>query len=394
MNVKKLDCPYCGANLKIAPNATHCRCVYCGSDFQIDADVEMEHKTVVDSDGYITLENGERVKPYHNYTTMQTAHRGESREYDFYYDPTGKVHWGAPPVEKLRRVKITVLTILIVIVAFPILGLIWFVLDNSSDTARKTVYEEDFDPYLVIAVSADGVSGSAKLHITFIQSGYAPMGEWTASKETGLKNGDAVTIQFAPKALDTQYKVQDRYYMFTADDTFGEFTYTVSGLNEYVRDLDEQGVSAEDLDKFCQIAEEEIDNTMLASMDFGDADCKVADVDYLGYITRIKKDFAGGELLILYKVTLNWYGQSYEKYVPIGFKDVQVTSDGTVVSDYKPYLKVAGVPTDSIGKTDTFAKPPVWAVYVYGFDSFSTMETTLLFGDAGTYDITNGHYED
>ena len=133
---------------------------------------------------------------------------------------------------------------------------------------------------------------------------------------------------------------------------------------------------------------------MLASMNFGDADFKVTGVDYLGYITRIKKDYAGGELLILYKVTLSWYGQSYEKYVPIGFKDVQVMSDGTVVSDYKPYLKVAGVPADSIGKTDTFAKPPVWAVYVYGFDSFSTMETTLLFGDAGTYGITNGHYED
>ena len=83
MNVKKMDCPYCGANLKIAPNATHCRCIYCGSDFQIDANVEMEHKTVVDSDGYITLENGGRVKPYHNYTTVQTDHNGNSREYDF-----------------------------------------------------------------------------------------------------------------------------------------------------------------------------------------------------------------------------------------------------------------------------------------------------------------------
>ena len=200
MNVKKMDCPYCGANLKIAPNATHCRCIYCGSDFQIDANVEMEHKTVVDSDGYITLENGDRVKPYHNYTTVQTDHQGESREYDFYYDHTGKMHWGAPPAEKLRRVKITVLSIIIAVVAFPILGLIWFVSDNSSDSASKAVYEEGFDPYSVIVVSADGVSGSAKLRVIFTQSGYASMGEWTASKETGLKNGDVVTIQFAPKA--------------------------------------------------------------------------------------------------------------------------------------------------------------------------------------------------
>jgi len=101
-----------------------------------------------------------------------------------------------------------------------------------------------FDPFDSIDVSFSGTAPFGEAH--FFDFDPHPSGIYSIAPETGLKNGDQVTVHFSCREKEEMISLHGEYPSAT------EMTFTVSGLPTYVQSPDE--IPAADFDKLVSYA--------------------------------------------------------------------------------------------------------------------------------------------
>lgn len=89
---------------------------------------------------------------------------------------------------------------------------------------------ETFNPFDELRFDVSGTSGKARLHL--FSDGIVPIGFFEVSDELNLKNGQVITVSLTK---DIDYYVEKFHKLPESM----EFQYTVSGLNEYAKKIDE-----------------------------------------------------------------------------------------------------------------------------------------------------------
>lgn len=336
MNLRQMTCPSCGASLDIDLADDRCRCSYCGTEFYVED------------------------KPVRK--NVEELHKKKPNT------------WTAG--------VIVALLILAVCSTFLIFALV----SNRQQGAESRNYAENFDPYdAIYSVWAEGVSGYAKIKVEFAENSYETMGSWEISKETDLANGDVVTITFVP-VTEKDFYLDGKLYNFSADTVYGPMEYTISGLDEFVTDVNKDGVPAERFEEMKRLAEEHIRTTELFNLS-SEAEITILSTEYLGYVVRIKKDEPTADFILFYRVGFKWYDEEMERYVPVKYTDVKMTADGILDCNYLPTFKMYGAGSGSVGRSDYLHEPYKFSAYVYGFTSESLMHSSVVTSAESKYDI-------
>ena len=199
---------------------------------------------------------------------------------------------------------------------------------TAAFTADGLTPVEEVDPFADITITYEGIAprGRAVINISGADKTLA----YTPDKESGLSNGDVITLTAAPKSNMTMEEYTQKYGKVL---TAAEQTYTVEGMTSYVSSLDE--IPQETLDKMNQTY---LDAYPAHIADLG----SVTDMELLGnYILTAKGDASPyNQIYFVYKVTADFTAEDadvgvQEYYWCAYYKDVTLMPDGTVSADYE-----------------------------------------------------------
>lgn len=176
---------------------------------------------------------------------------------------------------------------------------------------------EEIDPFADLNVSFSGISPNGRVEYTYNgDNDYISTYDFEADKESGLQNGDIVTIRIE----EDEYNAS--YYGYTCTKT--EMQYTVSGLSEYVSSFDE--LTEDFVAELKQEAEDSIYSYTAGN--YSD-ESSMADLAYVGYALLTQKPDAdvyyGNMLYIVYRGLLSSSENSFAPvwvYYPVLFTNV------------------------------------------------------------------------
>ncbi len=196
MKLVEMECPQCGAPLKVDADGEKAVCGYCGHTLLIEREE----------------------------TAEQIRQKEYARAYGYH---KGKLQAEAEAEKKAARWKpAPVLICLMVFAGVVLLGLL---VNGLGELAKPAV-----DPFACIAVSFRGTDGRGELVLEELQTQedlILSEVDFEISKERGLSQGEKVRI----RAESDTYRL-----------TQTERVYTVSGLDEYITSFD--GIPREALD--------------------------------------------------------------------------------------------------------------------------------------------------
>lgn len=199
----------------------------------------------------------------------------------------------------------------------------------TDDTLEVTVEDLDkitvINPFDDVSVAFDGISPNGTAQVDY-EGDYSEVGySMEVSQRSGLKNGDTITVTFYAENLEPNYGIR-------LSET--EKTYEVSGLAEYITDLNE--ISEADLDAMKQETEDVIYAYTAGNYS---SSSSISDLQYAGYILLSSKsadyyDY-NNYLYLIYKAALsNSNGDFYKTdiYYPVRFSQL-VAADGSLSYD-------------------------------------------------------------
>lgn len=187
---------------------------------------------------------------------------------------------------------------------------------------------EEVDPFAELTITYDGIAPLAKARLD--ASGMDNTLSYTIDKETGLSNGDVITVTAAPKSSMTMDEYIQKYGKVL---TATEQTYTVEGLSSYVASLDD--IPQDTLDKMNQTY---LDAYPAHIADLG----SVTDMELLGnYVLTAKSNASPyNQIYFVYKVTADFTAMDAEDgvqeyYWCAYYENVMMMPDGTLSADYE-----------------------------------------------------------
>lgn len=213
-----------------------------------------------------------------------------------------------------------------------------FQLESEEITVTVEGLEEVemIDPFEDVSVSFEGIAPNGKVNVQMNDSS-GDVG-YTVSQESGLSNGDVITVTLEPKeGMNAYAERYGRAFSTT------EKTYTVEGLTSYAAALD--SIPKDMMSKLQQQAEDSI-QASAASWTEGNS---IKEAKLLGhYFLTAKEGFSvkpQNELYLVYEITANVTGlkrggdgetmeTAEEKYYTYCcFTDLMLLSDGTCSVD-------------------------------------------------------------
>lgn len=310
------ECPNCGARLKIAPGATHCRCSYCDTDFHFDKNVIVDHPGTVEFKG----------------------------------DPDAK--------SKFSTVIMIAVALIFIIVMISITSVIITQEKRDyNDAIKHDVEQVSIDPFDNITVSFSGINHSGAAKITNNNNYKCSINRVDVDRNYDLSNGEeiVVTVDY------NQDKAKENGVTITNISK----TYLVSGLYEYISDPEKiDGY----LDKLKEYAEAALTDYKKMSM-YEYQWTEQKDLTYLGWITLAHKKKSQGKIYLVYKAVYFDEKGSKTIYTPICFKEPIMTADGAVKTEYTANVSSG---SDIIRISDN------WQSSVYGYESLNLLKDTLI----------------
>lgn len=249
-------------------------------------------------------------------------------------------------------------------------------LELTGGTATFTVDGlepiEEVDPFANATITYDGYAPRAKAKLEV--SGADGTIVYTLDKESGLSNGDVITVTAAPKSDMTMEEYTQKYGKVL---TATEQTYTVEGLTAYATSLDD--IPQDSLDKMNQTY---LDAYAAHIADLG----SVMDMELLGnYVLTAKGDASPyNQFYFVYKVTADFTEKDAEEgvqeyYWCAYYENVMLMPDGTVSADYEEL---------HMG-SHTYNMLIVDAWYVEGCKDLDTLYRFNVTENSGKYDCVS-----
>ncbi len=213
-----------------------------------------------------------------------------------------------------------------------------FLLKGEEITAIVEGLEEVemFDPFEDVTVSFEGIAPDGKVNVQ-LDEGIGDI-KYQVSQESGLSNGDVITITLEPKeGMNAYAERYGRAFSTT------EMTYTVEGLTSYATTLD--SIPEDMMKKMEQQAEDSL-RASAASWAEGNS---IKEITLLGHYFLNRKDGFSvnpqNELYLVYEITANVTGlkrggdgetmETAEEtyYTYCRFSDILLLPDGTCSLD-------------------------------------------------------------
>lgn len=315
------ECPYCGANLVVAPESDHCRCRFCDSYIEIQRDKIKE------------IPNNVPAQPVNN-------------------NKTGK---------DVRAITGVILTVALLTVFCTLGSCVSLLVPISQSTQTQESKEPAFKTISCkdsVDISVKGFSGFAELGIIsgrrnlLTIDGLVIRTDVTPGR-TALKNGDKLSIHFE---IDGEVAKSNRLDIVDTD-----FEYTVSGLNTYITSLEEDKELLGDLQN---LATQAIINKEAVFLSKPQSTPQIS--SYLGYVICVDKDGEHSTCCLLYETNIQRDNATDTVYIPVFFKNIYEDAEGNIVADYKPSAKSDGY----IGM-GSYSSKESYSVYGYKtFDEF------------------------
>ena len=352
------ECPHCGARLIIAPGATHFKCNYCDSSFERDPNVVVDYPNRKDFPDDKTAEE-KRIEMLKDSLDKARAEAREAKDQGIIKDRTAKFIVIAVMSPFLLGVFLFFLLVFVGMVAG---------IGDSSDYSRSYDYDDyyesgseskqliEIDPFDTLQLSYKGISGSAWISTSDTHSYYGVSG-FKIDNNGHFKNGDTFTVTCE------YYDSTVRNYGYKLKCTTRQ--YTVSGLPEYISDFD--SLSQEYKDKFKKYAVEKIVPSNLTHQGTFYNDT-LSDIEYCGWIARVKKDLSDGDIFLVYSIKWDRAGTIHDMYVTARFRDTVVTADGDVTASWEPSM-TSDYKTVNLGGSLSDA---------YGFASLDSVKDFLV----------------
>ncbi len=218
--------------------------------------------------------------------------------------------------------------------------------EDAAYTVEGLQEASTFDPFEGIEVVFEGVAPNGYANVTGKADNSAAQNlSYRLDKQDGLSNGDTVTLTAYTSYGDT---VEQCITQFGLIPSPLEKTYTVEGLDSYIRSLND--VSAESLKKMEEQAEDIYQAYVARDWDEEEGE-KLKSLTYIGsyLLTNKNTDEFGGvdnALYLIYKVQINNYysnddGETYNEvndiYWYTMYSDLLVDPDGVTTVDLSEY---------------------------------------------------------
>ena len=258
---------------------------------------------------------------------------------------------------------------------------------SAKFTAKGLEEVEQVDPFDDLTVTFDGFAPNATLNMSSSDGSL----EFTADKESGLSNGDTVTITAKPYG---SMSAEEYAQTYGKELTETEKTYTVEGLSAYAVAVDE--IPQDMQDKMLKQADDSI-QASCASWSEGNS---LKEARFLGYyFLTSKPDFAQSpynELYCVYQITANMTGlkrggdgetqetgeETY--YTFYRYSDIMLLEDGTCTTDLSSGELCSNIIESDYGYWDFIAT-------FYTFHGYKDLDS--LFNDCVTQKIGEYNYE-
>jgi len=204
--------------------------------------------------------------------------------------------------------------------------------DVSSKEYTVSGLEEldTYDPYEDIELVYDGISGEASVKVEIGDSKEVQYFSYRFDKDYGLSNGDEIELT---ATVTNEAEFMEEFKLIPGKEPK---KYTVSGLSHYLEKedvLDDEGL------KTMQEAAEDALFSDSSSWRNFDLD----DLNYLGYITYIKKDSGYGRrnfVDLMYELDMKYKSDSKDHvkaYTVVRFYEIVVTDEGAWKADISNY---------------------------------------------------------
>ncbi|WP_022754234.1 hypothetical protein [Butyrivibrio fibrisolvens] len=207
------------------------------------------------------------------------------------------------------------------------------VYESFESTVEGLEDPANFDVSSILEITTYGASPTATIEVNAI---YEDLNV-KVDKSKGLSNGEEVTITIVPRELDKTLEEVCAEYNIPAFDP--EFKYTIDGLPNYVKTVDEipesvLSVMIEKSDKI--IADMQTDDSVEAD------NCGKALYEHKNYdsfkvhsIAVLEEEDGGSIVLVIYELHFSVHGE-LTTYYPIAFSDIKDSDEGLESSDIRP----------------------------------------------------------
>ena len=283
MNTYDMTCPKCGATMKLNEKDERLRCPYCNHEIMVeleDTPEEIREKEYAKSYGY----HSGKYKAEKEYGIKRKKESKKS---------VGIVIW--------------VVVILLFMLCLPcILGTLGIFVAQAS--------RPEINPFEYIEVSFVGTDGRGELVITELVNEEIAVDaiRFEASQEGGLSVGDKVRIT----ASSSDYELEEEVKI-----------YTVEGLDEYIKNLD--NLSQEELNLIHSYAENELGYRISSLKE------AVANISYkpvkLFLITDEKSD---NVLYDIYEFNISTESENATYYMAVSFQSAIIQKTDPLTMDY------------------------------------------------------------
>ncbi len=189
---------------------------------------------------------------------------------------------------------------------------------------------DTYDPYEDIELVYDGISGEASVKVEIGDSKEVQYFSYRFDKDYGLSNGDEIELT---ATVTNEAEFMEEFKLIPGKEPK---KYTVSGLSHYLEKedvLDDEGL------KTMQEAAEDALFSDSSSWRNFDLD----ELNYLGYITYIKKDSGYGKrnfVDLMYELDMKYKSDSKDHvkaYTVVRFYEIVVTDEGAWKADISNY---------------------------------------------------------
>lgn len=263
-------------------------------------------------------------------------------------------------------------------------------LKNITKTVSGLEELSSFDPFDSVNVTFDGVSGEGTVRVENINS---IDGSFIADPSEELSNGDTITIYYSVNGYDpkTEQEAINEYFAENNGEIPSslEKTYTVSGLPEYVKKM--QDISDKENEELKAEAQDQIES-YVAENSADNKYCIYDGAEYVGRCLLSAKDGHDTDsvnvLDMIFKVNLTLKGtktptntDEYSYYCYVTFPDILVNADDISYDSEKVNIGgeslsvVAGATENTSGRNYT----------IKGFEDTSSLLSYAVSANANDY---------
>lgn len=198
---------------------------------------------------------------------------------------------------------------------------------------------EKVDVFSTLTIRYSGISPDGSISITGLDSTL----KIKAEPDSGLANGDTVTLTLSPKSVSSFEKYMEKYEKVPAETST---TITVNGLSEYMTSIDQLTSDAED--QIDAAAEEALQQEISADWDDEQVYKSMISCGYILYSSDDSDADPHNTLYGVYKVNVVNGGSAIAYYYYVGFEDAVINSDESCSVDTDKY-STPGSGSDSDG---------------------------------------------